>query len=216
MDRTPQTTVSTPDFESRELLREAAAGDNNALARFYEAHVDGLYAFVLPRVGRDRDLAEDVVQETFLRALGRTHDYKPERGSLAIWLAWLARNAIRDSIREHRRSAQLHARAAAVDATMVQIFQALERAPLSDELLARAETRELVSATIAALPPRYRDALAAKYVREDSLMTLAQSFSITEAAAKSLLARARRAFRSTFVALAATAEQAPPYEAADA
>ncbi len=208
--------MSTPDPESRELLREAAAGDDSALARFYEAHVDGLYAFVLPRVGRDRSLAEDVVQETFLRALGRTDDYTPERGSLAVWLAWLSRNAIRDSVREHRRSAQLRASAAAVDATMTQIFQALERAPLSDELLARAETRELVSATIAALPRRYRDALAAKYVQEDSLLTLAHSFAITEVAAKSLLARARRAFRSTFVALAATADSTPPYEAADA
>lgn len=208
--------MSTPDPESHELLRDAAAGDNSALVRFYEAHVDGLYAFVLARVGRDRNLAEDVVQETFLRALGRTQDYKPERGSLAVWLAWLSRNAIRDSLREHRRSTQLRASAAAIDATMMQIFQALERAPLSDELLARAETRELVSATIAALPRRYRDALSSKYVREDSLLMLAHKLEITEVAAKSLLARARKAFRSTFVALAATADQTPPYKAADA
>ena len=208
--------MSPPDPPSRELLRDAAAGDDRALTRFYEAEVDGLYAFVFPRVGRDLSLAEDVVQETFLRALGRTGDYDPGRGSLAVWLAWLARNAIRDCIREHRRGEQLGATAATYDATMTQIFQALERRPLSDELLGRAETRDLVTATIAALPPRYRDALEGKYVREDSMSVLAATLAITEEAAKSLLARARRAFRTTFAALAESADGSPPREVADA
>ncbi len=208
--------MSPPDPPRRELLRDAAAGDDRALTRFYEAEVDGLYAFVFPRVGRDRSLAEDVVQETFLRALGRTGDYDPERGSLAVWLAWLARNAIRDCVREHRRGERLGATAATYDATMTQIFQALDRRPLSDELLGRAETRDLVTATIAALPPRYRDALEGKYVREDSMSALAATLAITEEAAKSLLARARRAFRSTFAALAESADGSPPREVADA
>jgi len=208
--------VSPPDPHSHVLLRDAAAGDDRALARFYEAEVDGLYAFIFPRVGRDPSLAEDVVQETFLRALGRTGDYDPERGSLAVWLAWLARNAIRDCVREHRRGDRLGTTAATYDATMTQIFQALDRRPLSDELLGRAETRDLVTATIAALPPRYRDALEAKYVREDSMTALAATLAISEDATKSLLARARRAFRTTFAALTEGADGSPQREVADA
>lgn len=204
-----------PNPESRDLLRRAAAGDHGALTQFYEAHVDGLYAFVFPRVGRDASLAEDVVQETFLRALARTADYDPERGSLAVWLAWQARNAIRDGLREHRRGDALAQAAAALDATMAQLYRALDRGPIADELLARAETRDLVTMTIAALPPRYRDALESKYVREDSMASIAAALAITEDAAKSLLARARRAFRATFEAL--VERRGPtPREVADA
>jgi len=207
--------VSRPQPQSRDLLRDAAAGDPSALTRFYDGHVDGLYAFVFVRVGRDPSLAEDVVQETFLRALGRTQDYDPERGSLAVWLAWLARNAIRDCVREHRRSAQLRQDAASVDATMGQIFQALGQRPLSDELLARAQTRDLVSVAIASLPDQYRHALECKYVREDSMSALAAALAITESAAKSLLARARRAFKTTFTALAKAADGPSRREVAD-
>ncbi|MCB9703155.1 MAG: sigma-70 family RNA polymerase sigma factor [Myxococcales bacterium] len=198
------------ETESRDLLRRAAAGDDQALTRLYEDHVDGLYAFVFARVGRDPSLAEDVVQETFLRALGRTAAYDPTRGSLAVWLCWLARNAIRDGVRDHRRGDALAASWASVDATMAQLFQGLDPRPLSDELLARAETRELVSAAIANLPARYRDALTRKYVLEDSLSGIAGTLAITEEAAKSLLARARRAFRATFEALVASDPGAAP------
>src|SRR6185312_2174034 len=40
-------------------LRAARAGDRAAIERFYDAHVDGLYAFVFHRVGRDAALAQD-------------------------------------------------------------------------------------------------------------------------------------------------------------
>ena len=43
-------------------LRAAGRGDADAIGRFYDSHVDGLYAYVYYRVGRDASLAEDVVQ----------------------------------------------------------------------------------------------------------------------------------------------------------
>src|SRR5258708_37467698 len=79
-------------------LRAAQKGDRTAIGRFYDAHVDGLYAFVFYRVGRDATLAEDVVQETFAVALSRQADYDPQRGSVGSWLAVLSRNVIRDHL----------------------------------------------------------------------------------------------------------------------
>src|SRR5690242_10129249 len=85
-------------------LRAARAGDRDATGRFYDAHVDGLYAFVFYRVGRDQALAEDVVQETFTIALSREADYDASRGSIGSWLTVLLRNVIRDHLRAHRRT----------------------------------------------------------------------------------------------------------------
>src|SRR3954471_10395984 len=84
-------------------LRAAQAGDRDAIGRFYDAHVDGLYAFVFYRVGRDQALAEDVVQETFTIALSRKSEYDAARGSIGSWLTVLSRNVIRDHMRDHKR-----------------------------------------------------------------------------------------------------------------
>ena len=182
-------------------VRAAQAGDRGAIERFYDANVDGLYAFVFYRVGRDAALAEDVVQETFAKALARTTDYDPNRGSPASWLAVLSRNVIRDHLREHRRADQLLETWERIDATLAQTFAAMAERPLPGEVLERAETRDLVHMAIANLPEQYRSALTRKYVDGESLESLAGELGISVDAAKSLLARARRAFRETFAAL---------------
>lgn len=187
--------------DGRTALAGAKAGDRAAIERFYDAHVDGLYAFVFYRVGRDAALAEDVVQETFAKALARTTDYDAARGSPASWLAVLSRNVIRDHLREHRRADQLLETWERIDATLAQTFAAMAERPLPGEVLERAETRDLVHMAIANLPEQYRSALTRKYVDGESLETLAGELGISIDATKSLLARARRAFRDTFAAL---------------
>ncbi len=184
-------------------LRAAQDGDRVAIGRFYDAHVDGLYAFVFYRVGRDHTLAEDVVQETFARALGRHAEYDVARGSVGSWLTVLSRNVIRDHLRAHRKSDELQATWERIDATLAQTFAAMAERPLPGEVLERAETRDLLHMAVANLPEQYRTALTRKYVDGESLETLAGELGISVDATKSLLARARRAFRDTFATLSA-------------
>ncbi|MDX2093982.1 MAG: sigma-70 family RNA polymerase sigma factor [Kofleriaceae bacterium] len=191
-------------------LRAARAGDREAIARFYDAHVDGLYAFVFYRVGRDPSLAEDVVQETFANAISREQDYDPARGSVSSWLTVLSRNVIRDHLRAHKRSDELQARWERVDVTLSQMFAAMAERPLPGDVLERAETRDLVHMAVANLPEQYRTALTRKYVDGESLETLAGELGISVDAAKSLLARARRAFRDTFATLSANLSEVSP------
>ena len=189
-------------------LRAAQDGDRAAIARFYDAHVDGLYTFVFFRVGRDAALAEDVVQETFTIALSRQSDYDPARGSLASWLTILSRNVIRDHLRAHRRSDELQATWERIDVTLAQTFAAMADKPLPGDVLERAETRDLVHMTVAHLPDQYRTVLTRKYVDGESLETLSRELGISVDATKSLLARARRAFRETLGTLSANFSEA--------
>jgi RNA polymerase sigma-70 factor (ECF subfamily) len=191
-------------------LRAARAGDAGAIERFYNAHVDGLYAFVFFRVGRDAALAEDVVQDTFALALEKASAYDPARASVGSWLTVLSRNVIRDHLRAHRRSDELQATWDRIDATLAQTFAAMAERPLPGEVLERAETRDLVHMAIANLPEQYRNALTRKYVDGESLDALAREMGISVDAAKSLLARARRAFRDTFATLSAHFSEATP------
>ena len=191
-------------------LRAALDGDRDAIARFYDAHVDGLYTFVFYRVGRDAPLAEDVVQETFALALSRKADYDAARGSVGSWLTVLSRNVIRDHLRAHKRTDELAATWERIDATLAQTFAAMAERPLPGDVLERAETRDLVHMAVANLPEQYRNALTRKYVDGESLETLAGELGISVDATKSLLARARRAFRDTFATLSANLAEVSP------
>jgi RNA polymerase sigma-70 factor, ECF subfamily len=127
---------------------------------------------------------------------------------VASWLTTMSRNVIRDHLRDHRRSDELQARWERIDATLAQTFAAMAERPLPGEVLERAETRDLVHMAVAHLPEQYRTALTRKYVDGESLETLAGELGISIDATKSLLARARRAFRDTFATLSANLSEA--------
>ena len=183
-------------------LGRAAAGDVAAFDRLYAGEVDALYAFVYFRLGRDATLAEDAVQETFVQALRRHAEFDPARGTVGAWLTTLSRNVVRDALRAHRRPDELARTWDRIDASLAQIYAAMADAPLPGEVLARVETRDLVQMALANLPDTYRRALTRTYVDGQPLAVLASEQGVSVDAAKSLLARARRAFRDAFAALA--------------
>ncbi len=184
----------------RALLRRVARGKRAALERFYEENVDGLYAFVFYRVGREPTIAEDVVHDTFAKALGQIDSYDETRGSVRAWLCCMSRNIIRRHLEERRRGREL-ARWDRIDASLSELLAALDGGPLGHDVVDRDHTRDLVSMTVANLPDHYRNVLEQKYVLGHSIEQLARQLELSEQAAKSMLARARRAFRQTFLIL---------------
>lgn len=189
---------------------QAAQGSEEALSKLYQESVDGLYAFVLYRVGGERHLAEDVVQETFLWALDDLTRFDPTRGSFLSWLCVSSRNIIRRHLRESRRGQELQTMWDRIDQALMKVYASLEEAPLSDEILERRETQALVQLSIAQLPPHYRAALERHYLEGEGLKEVGSWLKVSEDAAKSLLARVRRAFRETFVTLARAMSEAKP------
>lgn len=181
----------------------ALAGDAEAVGRLADELLRPLHDFCLHRLGGDRHLTEEVVQETLLRAYRDLERYEPERAGDRIfrWVTGLARNEIRRVLRREQRSASLEAAWAEVDREIAAVLGRIEREEFGADLLVRAETRELVNTTMSQLPPRYRTALEARYVEGLSVRALAERVRCTEKAAESLLGRARKAFRGTFLAL---------------
>lgn len=93
----------------RLLGRPAATGlaDEDGIREAYAAHGAELYRFALRALGDD-GMAQDAVQETFLRAWKAADRYDAELSSLRVWLFAIARNVVVDIAR--RRSAQSFAR----------------------------------------------------------------------------------------------------------
>jgi len=184
--------------------QQALAGDEAAVRHLAEAALKPLYRFCLYRVGGNHHLCEEVVQETLLGAIRRLARYEPKRsgGDIFGWLTGLARNEIRRALARERSAADLEGFWKRMDQKLLSLYAMLESEPFGDELLARNETRDMVNATMAQLPPHYGRALEAKYVRGNSVREIAASLGTSIKAAESLLTRARQAFRVTFLTLA--------------
>src|SRR5579859_2950069 len=95
------TVLAGPD--DRALIARLQRRDPQALAELYDRHGRTAYSLVL-RVVRDKAIAEDLVQETFLRVWNRVHSIDPEKGALGPWLLAIARNRAIDYLRSSARS----------------------------------------------------------------------------------------------------------------
>ncbi len=182
----------------------AVSGEEAAIKRLAEFALGPVYRFCLYRLGGDEHLTEDVVQETLVRSIRELDKYQPQRcgDNIYAWLTGLARNEIRRALGRESSAASLLTRWDWLDEELRAVYSQLESAPLAEDVLQREETREMVNATMAQLPQRYREALEAKYVAGKTIRDLAELWQISEKAAESQLTRARQAFRATFGTLA--------------
>jgi len=192
--------VSTFDFAWRD---RALAGDQSAIRRLTNAVLEPLFRFCLYRVGRNRHLCEEVVQETLVWAIRDLRNYDPARssGNIFSWLSGIARNQIHKVLSRQKSAVSLEALWEKMDRQLLAVYARLDSQPFNDELLEREETRQMVNTTMSQLPPHYREALEAKYVEGRSVREIASAANTSEKAVESLLTRAREAFRATFLTL---------------
>lgn len=190
------------DFDSAWRQR-ALDGHADAVRVMAQAALEPLYRFCFHRVGRNRHLCEEVVQETMLRAIRDIEQYEPARAGNNIfpWLSGLARNEIRRVLAQEKATVSLEVLWNQMDRDLLALYERLEAEPLGDDVLRREETREMVGATMSQLPTHYREALEAKYVLGKSVRDIAAALHVSEKSVESQLTRARRAFRATFLAL---------------
>src|ERR1700756_4716057 len=80
------------------LVARMRGRDPLALAELYDRYGRVVYALIL-RVVRDTGIAEDLVQETFLRVWNRVHGFDAQKGSIGPWLLAIARNRAIDYLR---------------------------------------------------------------------------------------------------------------------
>jgi RNA polymerase sigma-70 factor (ECF subfamily) len=163
------------------LVREIVAGSQDALAEVYDRHVDAIYA-TATRLTADRQVAEEVVQETFLALWNRAELFDPIQGSLAAWLHTIARNRTVDRLRAAGRRPNLvtlsavggadEPDAAALD-RLVSTGTVIGGAAVGlgpEGELAATELRQVLRDALAELPEPERTAIVLAY-REDLTQT---------------------------------------------
>ena len=141
----------TLTHKDAELLRLISTGDERAFAAFYQEHQASLYRFGLLMSG-SRQIAEEVVQESFLALIREPGRYDPARGSLSSYLYGTARNQVLRCLKRERVYVAL-AEETNGDATEGQLIS-------KNDLLtetARREAIRIVRQAVVALPVHYRE-----------------------------------------------------------
>jgi len=169
----------------KRLVARFQAGEAEALSVLFELHVERVFAYARHLLGNRED-AEEVTQEAFLRAFERAASFRgecPFRG----WLFGIARNLCFDRLRQPRL-------------LLLEPDEA-ERNTDAGRGAAQMETQALVRRALAELPEEYRLVLTLCDVEEWEAREVAAALEKSLPALKSLLYRARRALRARLTEL---------------
>ncbi len=160
-------------------------GDREAFAALVERHKGSLVRF-LTALSRDRDRAEEVAQDAFVRLFEFSHRYQ-ERGQFRPYLYRIAGNLLRTEDRKRRRRAIL-LKAFGGNGTD-------EAAPSPQTVCLQDELRVRLSEALSVLPLRYRSPLVLRDVEGWSYTDIARAMSCREGTVKSRIHRGRERLR---------------------
>ncbi len=209
----------TTDVETvpdAELVMAVTRGDTAALAVLYDRHAAVVYRAAFRRSG-DRQLAEEVVQDVWLTLWDRAAMFDPGQGSLAGWLATIARNRATDRMRAlGRRPGVLPL--SAVFATADDADRVLDAGSIVASAGATADPeavldehalRDTMTAALSALPPDERAVLELGYYGDLSQSEIADRLGIPLGTVKTRTRRALLRLRGSIAPSGEAIGQAP-------
>jgi len=176
------------------LLATAKSGEAAALDTLYRAHAEKLFRTV-HRITRNREDAEDAVQDSLLRAFLHLKGFDG-RSTFSTWLTRIGINSALIILRKKRNSREISADGSGVDETA---WEVPDSAPNPEMWCAERERESFLRDAIAGLHPRMRRALEFHMLQDYSLQETAAQIGISLSAAKTRSSRARAALRKSKV-----------------
>ncbi|MDQ3789254.1 MAG: RNA polymerase sigma factor [Actinomycetota bacterium] len=167
---------------SWDLVHAAQEGDRSAFGELYDKYVDVVFRYVLFRVG-DRELAEDVTSETFLRALRKITSVTYQGRDVGAWFVTIARNLVLDHVKSSRY--RLEVTTAEVDDS-----RPVDGGP-EQQVLAGA-TRDALLECVRQLGDDQRECIVLRFLQGLSVAETAAVMDRNEGAVKALQHRAVR------------------------
>ncbi|GJM20009.1 MAG: ECF RNA polymerase sigma factor SigW [Phycisphaeraceae bacterium] len=172
----------------RKLIEGATKGDRDCAERLIKAHQQSVYAYMLRLSGR-HDVAEDIVQEAFVRVLTNLHRFD-FRYRFSTWLFTIARRLYLNAIAKHRP---------AYDSDIVGSARGKGAMPESsvydDER--QSVCRDALQDALNTLSTEQREIIILFHQQDWPIALIAQHLSMPEGTVKSHLHRGRKRLRGT-------------------
>ena len=182
------------DATDKELAQRSRQGDEEAITLLVERYSPRLHRY-LTRLGGDPAMAEDVLQDTWLRVMERIDSYDPGR-PFAPWLFAVARNRALDLLRQRTRQGRRVEPVNVDDDFQADPLDLLaDGSPSVLDQLAERDLYERVEQTFGALPSELREVLTLRFHEQFRLEDIARVLRLPSSTVKSRLYRALEQLR---------------------
>jgi RNA polymerase sigma-70 factor (ECF subfamily) len=181
--------------QERALVELARSGDRGAFRELYERYAPSVHRFAILPLVRDRTLAEDLLSDTFVRALENLHRFRWQGKGVLPWLIRIAKNISLDHLRKSGRSVAWPTGMAhqVPDPTEWNAETLVARDEMADVL------RQRIEASIGAINPRYQKVLRLRIIDKVPRADAASEMNVSIGTLDVLLFRACKAFRKVYI-----------------
>lgn len=169
------------------LVMRARTGDADAFGALYDRYQPEIVRYLAARV-RDRDLAEDLAQQVFLKAWQAIPRYEQRGAPFRAWLYRMAHNQMVDHFRRLRPTTDLDG---------VEVPQAAE----AEEHVMTAELHDRLRTALDRLSEDHRQVLVLRFLMEQSAREIGEVMQRKEVTVRGLQMRAIRALRQEIEAM---------------
>jgi len=197
------------EFVDKQLVKKAKMGDMQAFAELIQHYKDKIYHLAFRMLG-NRQEAEDICQETFLRVFSSLDRYS-ETYKFSTWIFRIATNLCIDRIRKKKADFSLDENWNDDDGVDWHSRIAnFEKSPEEEVIL--SEQQQLLQKALLNLPAKYRGIMILRYVQELSIQEISEVVNLSLATVKTRLHRGREYMRNQLVASDFLRERGGQYE----
>jgi RNA polymerase sigma-70 factor, ECF subfamily len=175
--------------KEKELIKQAQK-DPEAFGVIFDMYYEPIFNYVLRRVGKVQ-ASQDIVSETFFKALNKLWQFKWRNISISSWLYRIAGNEVNQYFRKMKRST--HSLEIMIEENA---FDPKDEIDILEEILEQEREIALhakwqeVSKLIQKLPEKYQEVLALRFFEDRKISEIAEILGKKEGTIKSLLSRA--------------------------
>ncbi len=184
-----------------DLLRQYVAGDPEAFIALFHRYRKPVYNFIV-RTVQDRNTAEDLLQDVFMRVIQRAEDFRGE-SKFTTWLYTIARNLCIDQLRKTnlRRNVSLNGASRSIENGEKRevTVQVVDRKPGVDRHTNSKRLQEVIANAVERLPEEQREVFLMRQVQNMPFREIANVVGVSENTIKSRMRYALERLREMLV-----------------
>lgn len=184
--------INTMDALINKRIKQVLKGDQNAYTDIVNLYQHKLYQICYRMLGNKQE-AEDIAQEAFVRAYINLHSYDQKR-KFSTWLYRIATNLCIDRIRKKKPDYYLDAEVAGTEG-LDMYSQIASSEKLPEETVEQMELQDRIQYEISRLPDKYRSVIVLKYMEELSLQEISEILDMPLGTVKTRIHRGREQLR---------------------